>query len=54
MRFREEEQSQLRSHDTALADMGVTLRSLKERWPGTQDLIEQQISAVSTRLETLL
>ena len=52
--FREEEQSQLRSHDTALADMGVTLRSLNERLLGTQDRIEQQISAVSTRLETLL
>ena len=52
--FRMEEQSQLRSHYTAVADMGVTLRSLKERWPGTQDRMEQQISAVSTRLETLL
>ena len=52
--FREDEQSQLRSHDTTLADMGVTLRSLEERWPGTQDPIEQQISAVCTWLETLL
>ena len=52
--FREDEQSQLQSRDTTLADMGVTLRSLKEHWPGTQDRIEQQISAVSTRLETLM
>ena len=52
--FREEERSQLRSHDTYLAEMNETLRSLKERLPGTQDRIEQQISALSTRLETLL
>ena len=52
--FREEEQSQHQSNDTVLADMGVTLWSLKERWPLTEDRIEQQISAVNTRLEALL
>ena len=50
----EEDQGHLRSNDTALVDMGVMLRLLKDRWPGTQDRIEQQISAVSMQLETLL
>ena len=52
--FQEQDQGHLRSNDTALLDMGVMLRLLTDRWPGTQDRIEQQISAVSMRLETLL